>query len=245
MAPGVDGSAGAKPGVLLRTIRRLIMREAMVSRCEDLGNKLRLISLEGPQLRGVEWQPGQKVQIAFGASFMTRTYTPIEWDAGAGRTRILAYAHGDAPGSRWTSNATPGDRCDLLGPRSSLDVGQVPSSPLALFGDETSLALGYALRSGGHSLSCFFEVTDVVEVRQAVDRVGLFEVELFGREQDDTHLAAMEARLASLADGGAAFVLTGRAPAIQRWRQTLRRLDVPSSRVITKAYWSPGKTGLD
>jgi hypothetical protein len=60
----------------------------------------RVITFEEPQLRGAEW-----VQIAMGAAFATRTYSPIEWDVVAGRTRIVGYVHGDAPGRKWVSAA--------------------------------------------------------------------------------------------------------------------------------------------
>lgn len=36
-----------------------------------------------------------------GSAFVARTYTPIDWDPVAGRTRIRGYAHGDGPGSAW------------------------------------------------------------------------------------------------------------------------------------------------
>ena len=55
----------------------------------------------------------------------------------------------------------------------------------------------------------------------------------------------MEVRLATLAAGGTGFVLTGKAGTVQRLRQRLKRLAVPASRIATKAYWAPGKTGLD
>jgi hypothetical protein len=54
-----------------------------------IGDRFRLITLEGLALAGVTWTPGQKIQIAMGSAFVARTYTPIEWDAAAGRTRIL------------------------------------------------------------------------------------------------------------------------------------------------------------
>src|SRR5271156_1181883 len=92
-------SAG-EPGLLLKALLRVLMRKATVSTCEDLGDRFRLITFEGPQLCGVEWVAGQKVQIAMGA---------------------------------WLLGLKPGDACNLLGPRTSLDVSRL-SGPLALFG---------------------------------------------------------------------------------------------------------------
>ncbi len=42
-----------------------------------------------------------------GPAFVARTYTPIEWDAIAGGTRILGYTHGEGPGSAWIGNLNP------------------------------------------------------------------------------------------------------------------------------------------
>jgi len=75
--------------------------------------------------------------------------------------------------------------------------------------------------------------------------VGLVRVALFERTADDAHVGEMEVRLATLAAGGTGFVLTGKAGTVQRLRQRLKRLAVPASRIATKAYWAPGKTGLD
>jgi NADPH-dependent ferric siderophore reductase len=54
-------------------------------------------------------------------------------------------------------------------------------------------------------------------------------------------MAALPAQVAA----GASFVLTGKAGTIQHVRQGLRQLAVPASRIVAKAYWAPGKTGLD
>jgi hypothetical protein len=55
----------------------------------------------------------------------------------------------------------------------------------------------------------------------------------------------MEAALPALAVTDATFVLTGKASTIQRLRQSLTRQAVSSRRIVTKAYWAPGKAGLD
>lgn len=92
------------------------------------------------------------------------TYTPIEWDEIAGSTGILGYMDRDAPGSAWVRRPAVGDEYDMLGPRNSLDASEV-SSPLAVFGDETSLGLAYALQSSvpGRTTTCRFEVRNVAD----------------------------------------------------------------------------------
>jgi NADPH-dependent ferric siderophore reductase len=234
------------PGRLSRALVRMFMRHATVAACETIADRFRLVTLEGPALAGVAWTPGQKMQIAMGSAFVARTYTPIEWDPVAGRTRILGYAHGDGPGSAWVRGLEPGDECDIFGPRHSLDLSAVTAS-LAIFGDETSIGLAYVLlcqdRSG--TVVGRFEVDDVEASRRVTVHLGLDNATLFGRTEGDAHLEAMEETLPALVAAGATFVLTGKASTIQRLRQGLKRQAVPATRIVSKAYWAPGKVGLD
>ncbi|MCF4166094.1 siderophore-interacting protein [Zavarzinia compransoris] len=238
--------AARAPGRLNQALLRLLMKRATIAAIEDLAPDFRLITLEGPALRDVAWIPGQKAQIAMGSAFVTRTYTPMDWDAGRGRSRLLGFMHGDGPGAAWVRGLAPGAACDVFGPRRSLDVGAV-AGPLAVFGDETSIGLGHALSRQDESrrVSCHFEVGDVEACRAVAAHLGLGDARLFARTAGDGHLAGMEAALPALAATGAAFVLTGKAGTIQRLRRALKRHAVPAARISTKAYWAPGKTGLD
>ncbi|MDR6625611.1 siderophore-interacting protein [Caulobacter segnis] len=235
----MDASRSGLGGVL----RRLLMRPATVAANEPIAGRFHLITLEGPALRDAAWTPGQKVQIAMGASFLTRTYTPLDWDAVAGRFRILGYAHGDGPGSAWIRDAGPGAVCDVFGPRDSIDP-RAASASLALFGDETSIGLAHALAAGRRATH-HFELDDPQSGGAVLEHLGFAHATLFERRATDVHVDRMEVALAPLAVAGAAFVLTGKAGTVQRLRQALKLLGVPSSRISTKAYWAPGKTGLD
>lgn len=234
------------PGRLSRALVRLFMRQAIVAACETIADRFRLITLEGAALAGVAWRPGQKIQVAMGSAFVARTYTPIDWDRDAGRTRILGYAHGEGPGSKWVRGLGTGDDCALFGPRPSLDVGAVAGS-LVILGDETSIGLAHALRhqDQARAILCRFEVDDVEASRRVTAHLGLDDAVLFGRTEDDTHLEAMEATLPEIVAAGATFVLTGKASTIQRLRQGLMRRSVPAARIVAKAYWAQGKAGLD
>ncbi|SDR84184.1 siderophore-interacting protein [Bradyrhizobium canariense] len=233
-------------GRLGGVLRRILMRRATVFACKPIAGRFRLISLEGPALRGAVWAPGQKVQIAMAAPFVTRTYTPIEWEASTGRTRILCYAHGVGPGSAWVRDVKPGDECDVFGPRGSIDV-RPASGPLAVFGDETSIGLAYAL-SAHHptrSAALHFELDDMEAGRHVLKHMDLSGAALFGKRTDDAHVEQMAAALPSLAATGASFVFAGKAGTVQRLRQSLKQLEVTTPRISTKAYWAPGKVGLD
>ncbi|WP_422180348.1 siderophore-interacting protein [Caulobacter sp.] len=234
------------PGRLSQALTRLLMKRATIVAVEPLAPGFRLITLEGPALAGVNWTPGQKIQIAMGSAFVARTYTPMAWDGSAGRTQLLGYAHGDGPGSAWLQALEAGAECDIFGPRPSLDVAGL-AGPVAVFGDETSMGLAHALAAGdgARTLSCAFEVGDVENAKAVAIRLGLSDAVLFKRSPDDAHLEAMAAVLASQVATGASFVLTGRAGAIQKLRQGLKLHEVSSGRIATKAYWAPGKVGLD
>ncbi|MFD1035924.1 siderophore-interacting protein [Sphingomonas hankookensis] len=224
----------------------LFMRHAVVANVDDMGGGFRLITLEGPALRNAAWTPGHKIQIAMGSTFATRTYTPLEWDAAAGRTRILGYAHGAGPGSEWLVKLTAGAECDIFGPRRSLAV-EGTSGPLVLFGDETSMGLAHALRRQARerSVLCQFEVSDVATAESALAKLDVGDATLVRRERDGQHLYRLVEPLSALAAAGATFVLTGHASSIQQVRQQLRRWGVPAARMVTKAYWATGKAGLD
>lgn len=243
-SPERPAPAAGAPGRIDQALRRLLMKPAAIVANEELSDRFRLITIEGPALAGVAWSPGQKLQVAMGSAFMTRTYTPIEWNAVAGRTCILGYAHGDGPGSAWVRDARPGDACDLFGPRGSLDTSRLPG-PIAVFGDETAIGLAYALSRNHLFVSSHFEVEDADAACQVAEQLGLGRIALYPRRAGETHLAGMEATLPALIASGTSFVLAGKAATVQRLRQGLKGLGVTGERILTKAYWAPGKKGLD
>ena len=237
----------APPGRVTRTLLRWLMRPARVAAVETLSPHFRLAELEGEALRDVAWTAGQKVQVSIGAGLSARTYTPISWDAGRGRTRLLTFAHGEGPGSRWALGLREGDMCHFFGPRRSLDLSSL-ESPVVLFGDETSFGLAAAFREcpqAHGAIHVLFEVSDLAESRPVLEAIGLGQATLLGRIADDAHLAAVETEMLRFAASAAQFVLTGKASSIQRVSRALKAAGVASSRVKTKAYWAPGKIGLD
>ena len=233
-----------RPGPLNRALIRLLMKHARIVEAETVAEGFRLITLESAAFKGLAGVPGQKVQVAMGSAFVARTFTPFDWDAAAGRTRILGYARGNGPGSAWIARAKPGDDCDVFGPRASLDLGRAASLRV-VFGDETSIGLACAAATASGTLRCLLEANAAADARAALARLDLGAAEVFERTDDDAHLADVERRLPPLAAAGATFVLTGKAASIQRLRRTLKALDVPSSRILAKPYWAPGRTGLD
>ena len=222
------------------------MRTARVAAIKTFSPHFRLVDLEGEAFRNVAWTVGQKVQMSMGSGLIARTYTPMSWDASRGRTRLLTFSHGDGPGSRWATGLREGDTCQCFGPRRSLDLSGL-GSPWVLFGDETSFGLAAALRDSSQAAGAtqVFEVSDVAESRPVLQAIGLGQAPLIERIANDAHLAAVEAEISRLAASSAHFILTGKASSIQRVSRALKAAGVTSSRIKSKVYWAPGKSGLD
>jgi len=238
------------PGLIERTLVKLVHREAEVLAAEQIGPFVS-VRLGGPALQRVSWQPGDKVQVQLGG-WAWRTYTPLVWDAARGETELLVYRHGDARGANWAGGIGRGDRCAFVGPRRSLELARVERSAV-IVGDETSLAmaasLGHGRRvvAGTYEVAYLFEVTDVRAAGLAIERLGLTHVTLIERRPDDAHMPELERALDDLraTRPAATMVLSGRAAAIQTLTRALRRREVPRARIVSKAYWAPGKKGLD
>ena len=224
--------------------RKMFTKQATVSRSEQVADRFYLLTLESSSFKGRSWVAGQKVQIAMGSGFMTRTYTPIDWNPTTGVTHILGYAHGKGYGNDWLRNVKSGDKCNLFGPNTSLDLNRVLES-IVVIGDETSIGLACALQRTLDNVRIILEVDTVENVQKVVERLQLSNVQLQPRSKDGDYLIEIERELQTLAENGSSFVLTGNAQSIQHVRRSLKSLNVASKRIFTKAYWAEGKTGID
>jgi NADPH-dependent ferric siderophore reductase len=237
-----------EPGRLEGALARIFMKSATVSECRTLDERFRLVTLTGDALRGVRWTPGQKVQVAMGG-WAYRTFTPLSWDAARGTTQLLVFLHGDAPGAAWGRALKEGDPCTLFGPRDSLDLTAL-DRPALLFGDETSLGLAHALRytpSGADGVRLVFEVDSRSVVADVLKHLGIASADLIERRPQEAHLdEVVEVAVGHLrAHGIKSFALSGKAPSIQALNKRLRALGLGGRQIRTRAYWAPGKVGLD
>lgn len=250
-APASLNGAAASPraGFLERTFVRLFTRPARVVGVTELSRNFRLIDFEGESLKECGWSPGDKVQVKLDGGMITRTYTPIGWNRAKGRTLFLAYCHGAGPGSEWARHVAPGDERQFFGPRASLSLDSLTSSTI-LFGDETSFALALALarQPGTNPLAeqrYVFEVNDLAEAASVLDLLELPKPILVERRADDGHLPEIADMVVDLMQPTSNFILSGKASSIQHVSRTLKADGVETRRLRAKAYWAPGKTGLD
>lgn len=230
----------AAQSLVPRMLTRLFFKPATVTGNQCLSPGLHLITLEGEALRQARWTPGDKLQVRLGSGLMTRTYTPIDWDAARGRTRLLAQALAAGPGSLWVQGVLPGRPVHVMGPRRSLDLAGFEPGRSALLGDETAFGLAAAWRPA----RAIFEVTWPAAWSAAAGALDL-RGEVIPREPDDLHLDRLAGALPHLREQADHFVLAGRARTVQQLLQALRRQGVGPARIRTKAHWAEGRTGLD
>jgi len=241
----------AEPGLVGQAMLRLMTHESHVDAVHVLSPRFRLVSLRSESFRRAAHVPGDKVQLRVGGMAF-RTFTPFRLGEGDDSLAVLGYLHGDAPAARWLDDVAPGDRCHVLGPRRSMNLAAIDRSTVFV-GDETSLGLALALCDtplGGLDTHFIFEVDDAAEVRpvlEAGSRGMLRHAWLVERRPGGTHLVEVEAALARYAgaDSYRQYVLSGQSLTLQRLQRTLKAAGAKPSQMLTKAYWAPGKTGLD
>lgn len=217
---------------------------------EQIAEHFRIVTVQGAALEGRNWMPGDRIQITF-AGWQQRAYTPFTWSASEGSTSFLAYVHGNGVGSAWAAELRSGARCNVFGPRDTVDLTALSRSGL-LFGDETSLSTAAALRctpSGERAVHCLFEVTSVAECRAVLDALGVARsATLVERRPNDAHFAELEQHALGLlgerVEAVERALLTGNAAAIQHLYKAIRRSG-SSVKVKNRPYWALGKRGLE
>lgn len=222
----------------MRLLSGLVLTEAEVVAARPVSHAFHLLQLRALAPRS-GWQPGDKLQVLLPEDEV-RTFTPLFW-AADGSTALLLYAHGEGPASRWAPRISGGQRLRFFGPSRSLVM---PEGAITLIGDETSLAVAasYARARPGN-VRTVLEVTAGAELGEALEAIGLEQVQVVQREPGAPRgLAALEA-LDSLAPGVGPVGITGGGELIQQVRAGLRQRGILD--IKTKAYWVQGRAGLD
>lgn len=232
-------------GRLLNLMGGLVLKEVEVLAVVPLSAHFLRIDAQGEGLDKVGFQAGDKTQLLLPDQDV-RTYTPFAW--GNGRVSFLVYLHkgvagGMSPGPRWGRGVKVADKVRFIGPQRSLVL---PPGPAVLVGDETSIAvaLAYAQARPGQ-VRALIEASDPAEVESVTKALGLTGVRVTSREANHRQYGILgewvQQALTELP--GATVGLTGGTPLIQGVREQLKTRGL--ARPTTKAYWAPGKTGLD
>lgn len=141
----------------------LKIRSLEVIRTTQITPKMKRITLGGPELAGFTSlapedhvklffpAPGQSepilptvgplgivLPVGFKGKPISRDYTPLRYDEGAGELDVDFFLHGHGVASVWAENAAPGQKIGMGGPRGSY-VLQQEFPWYLLVGDETAL----------------------------------------------------------------------------------------------------------
>lgn len=227
--------------VVTSWVDRVFFHQATVADVVDVAPRFRVVTLEGPALAKTTAHPGDKIQVrARGLSL--RTYTPVDWDRAKGRTKLVAFVHGDGPGAAWTQSLRTGDACAFFGPRRSIALAET-TEPVVLFGDETSIGVAASLAAlRGDDAHVVLEASSREAVAPVLDAMSIPRATVCPRGDD--HLRDAAERIAAVATRASSIVLTGRAASIVAVRDHLRSLGAPPP-FKAKTYWAEGRAGID
>ncbi len=243
-APQADHGTGRRPGWLARKLIRQLMRPVQISLVEQLPGAFVMVELGGSSLAGLTWQPGQRLGLILNQELLSRTYTPMTWNARTGSVRLLLFRHGQGLASDWAGRVKAGDTCAIAGPVHSIDIPDA-SVPTAFFGDETSIATAVSIaQAGGRParMRCLFEAGDARAAREVLRELGLGQAIVIERRPGDRHLEELRDEIEGRPGTQHALILTGKAASIRRLRRGLHRNR--TGRIINRVYWAPGKSGL-
>lgn len=231
-----------------RRLREIGTVRAVVAAAEWATPVMRRILLRGPDLAEPRWTPGQhvRVHVPDGGRIVRRTYSVWQFDDRGLELRVFNH-RGDGPGARWARMATPGLAVTLSRPHGHFVLGD-PAAPYHVFvGDETgSVPLGAMLRALPPSATAY----GAIETDAPADRLPLP-----GDVTWVSRAGAPAARSPLLVDAvralplptvpGVAYV-AGEARVCQAVRSHLvGERGWPRRAVVTKPFWTPGRTGLD
>ncbi|WP_432013139.1 siderophore-interacting protein [Streptomyces cucumeris] len=195
--------------------------------------------------RELPWVPGQQIRLQLGGlRGPRRTYSVWDLDGGAVELRMLDHG-GDGPGARWARTVRPGEQVLFGRPEGGFITRP---APYHLFvGEETATAAFGPMMA---ALDATETVYGLVEVDTADDRLPLPR-EVCWRYRNGGPAASSRTLVAALrnlglpARPGVAYV-AGEARTVQAVRRHLvNDLTWPRRSVVTKPFWTPGRTGLE
>jgi NADPH-dependent ferric siderophore reductase len=239
-----------------RLLDRLLL-PARVHTVERWAPRLYRVTLTGPALAGLAWQPGQHVRLQVSAA-----PGPVDWLIGTLRTysvwnydgetiELIVYEHdaSDGPGAEWARTVQPGDELRLLKPEGSFTI--TPAGYHLFAGEETAqVAYGAMLRA----LPTGTPVYGCLEVDGPDERLDLGKDESWdlrwsyrrGRPAASARTLVSAVRDLDLPTEPGMAYLAGEARTIQLVRRHLvEERGWPRRNVRTKPFWSPGRRGLD
>jgi NADPH-dependent ferric siderophore reductase len=221
-------------------VRRVLDRfflHGEVSEIDDVTPRMRRIRISGEPLRDLAYRPGQHVRVRVGElgikGFRDALRTYSVWDHDPdGRLDLCVLDHpASGPGARWAREVHIGQKVALTKPEGRLVLRQ--DAPYHLFvGDETAaVAFGAMLRA----LPVSAKVLGVLEGDNHLP---------LARDLTWVGRGDLVQSLDLPAEPGVAYI-AGEARACQAVRRHFLERNWPRKAIIVKAFWAPGKRGLD
>jgi NADPH-dependent ferric siderophore reductase len=214
----------------------------------DLASRrMRRITISATELRGQRWTPGQQVRVRTGDDGRgpKRSYSIYAYAEDSIQLCVLEHGEG-GPGSAWSRRIAVGHPVNFSRPEGSF-VLRDPAPYHVFVGEETaSVAFAAMLRA----LPPNAQVFGVVEVDTPDDRITL-PSSITWAYRAGTSAASSESlvdavRELKLPDRPGIAYVAGEARSIQLVRrQLVKERNWPRRNVITKPFWTPGRTGMD
>ena len=217
-----------------------------VTSIDQIGARMRHITISATELRGQPWKPGQQVRVRTEDGHgPRRTYSV--YDYAEDSIELCVLDHGEkGPGSKWGRKLKVGQPVNLSRPEGSF-VLRHPAPYHVFVGEETaSVPFAAMLRA----LPADAQVFGVVEVDTPEDRIPLSDSITWayraGTSAVSSETLVEAVRALKLPDEPGIAYLAGEARTIQLVRkQLVKERNWPKRNVITKPFWTPGKTGMD
>ncbi|MFI6579821.1 siderophore-interacting protein [Embleya sp. NPDC050493] len=256
----MNRATSRRRGPVGRLLDRVFLTGTIVE-TELIAARMRRIRIGDASLRGLACRPGQQVRVHVndvlsiagwrqGPGNLLRTYSVWRHDPAAGTLDLCVLDHdgGPGPGAAWGRAARPGDRVRFGRPEGGFVLR--PDAPYHVFvGEETaSVALGAMIAAVGPALNVY----GVIETATEADRLPMPHAERLtwltrgdASAASSAPLAEAVGRLALPATPGIAYV-AGEAKTVKLVRDRLVADHGWDRRsVITKPFWSPGRTGME
>lgn len=232
---------------VVNILERAITEEATILSVTCMAEKFVWLSLTSDAFGTPCWEAGDKVDFQIDA-LSYRSYTPVNMDVKKEQMDLLIYLHGASQGTKAISRLKRGETVRIYGPRRSTKLATPPSC-LAIFGDETSLALMAARKTQDPAFDgadCLIETDDPLITGQMAAHLGLQKALLFQRTDESHHLnaASTHAQQWLAEKTERKILLTGRAHSIQHMRKALLTSGIDKHRLESHAFWADGKTAL-
>ncbi|WP_405497328.1 siderophore-interacting protein [Streptomyces sp. NBC_00096] len=232
--------------------------EGLITETEPIAAGMTRIRVAGEGLRALTCTPGQQLRVFTGdpgASSLRarlgdlRTYSVWRFDPELGALDLCVLDHlGAGPGARWARAARPGQAVRFRGPEGSFTLR--PDAPYHLFaGEETaSVALGALLAAVPADSRVYGAVeTATAGARLPLHRAGELAFVVRGDASPVSSAVLVDAvRALDLPDEPGVGYVAGEARTVQLVRDHLvRERGWPRRSVVTKPFWTPGKTGME